>query len=373
MLRRLGLVQFLEDYINGGDVELLLDAIQVTAGPLHALAAAIRPARMAVPSSGSSHRPSSPSPASASALVVKSGGSAGTMMSVYGPAGPGLNPGAGQGRGINAGPLPNAAVNGVASSNGGVSGTPQGALPSNTGRNPGPGLVPSSLLPTDVSVLLRSAYWVRIVYRREFAIDMRCYAGDQVWLQPAPPPRGGGKGAGGSLPCPQFRTFVVEHVTLGMNSADTVGGGPAGPSLSMGNNSPNTGAGNGPRHAGAAVNRPGNTTGSNTAGAQGGSTVSGALRNAATGSGLANSISIRGELNPALVGMGDDGGFGGAWVPLAALKKVLRGTLRYLGGLWLFAQFPSILKEVLASTLNNNEGALLNHDPEQPALRFFIR
>jgi mediator of RNA polymerase II transcription subunit 14 len=372
MLRRLGLVQFLEEYINGGEVELLLDAIQVTAGPLHALAAAIRPARMAVPSSGSSHRPSSPSPASASALAVKSGGSAGTMMNAYGPAGTGLNPGPGQGRGMNSGAPPNAAVNGIASSNG-VAGTPQGGLPSNTGRNPGPGLVPSSLLPTDVSVLLRSAYWVRIVYRREFAIDMRCFAGDQVWLQPAPPPRSGGKGAGGSLACPQFRTFVVEHVTLGMNSADTVGGGAAGPSLVMGSNSPNTGASNGPRQAGAAVSRPGNTIGNNTAGAQGGSAVSGALRNAATGSGLGNSISIRGELNPALVGMGDDGGYGGAWVPLAALKKVLRGTLRYLGGLWLFAQFPSILKEVLASTLTHNEGALLNHDPEQPALRFFIR
>ena len=368
MLCRLGLVQFLEDYINGGEVELLLDAIQVTAGPLHALAAAIRPARMAVPN----HRPPSPSPASASALAAKTGGSAGTMMNAYGPVGTGLNPGTGQGRGMNAGPPPNVAVNGVASNIGQIAGTPQGGLPANTGRNPGPGLVPSSLLPTDVSVLLRSAYWVRIVYRREFAIDMRCFAGDQVWLQPAPPPRSGGKGAGGSLPCPQFRTFVVEHVTLGMNSADTVGGGAAGPSLPIGNNSPNTGVSNGPRQAGAAVNRPGSTIGSTAAVAQGGSAVTGALRNAATGSGLGN-ISIRGELNPALVGMGDDGGYGGAWVPLAALKKVLRGTLRYLGGLWLFAQFPSILKEVMASTLQSNEGALLIHDPEQPALRFLIR
>lgn len=307
MLDDFGLVQFLEDYINGGEVELLLDAIQVTAGPLHALAAAIRPARMAVPSSGSNNK--------------------------------------------------------------GVPGTPQGGLPSNTqGRSPGPGLVPSSLLPTDVSVLLRSAYWVRIVYRREFAIDMRCFAGDQVWLQPAPPPQwsGGNGNAGGSLACPQFRTFVVDHVTLGMNSADTVGAG-AGAAGPLGSNSPNTGANNGSRQ----LARPGNTIGGNntTASAQGGATGTVALRNAAAGS----SMSIRGELNPALVGMGDDGGYGGAWVPLAALKKVLRGTLRYLGGLWLFAQFPNILKEVLASTLNQTEGALLNHDPEQPALRFFIR
>lgn len=298
------LVQYLEEYINGGEVELLLDAIQVTAGPLQALVAAIRPPRMAVPSSGSNNKA--------------------------------------------------------------VPGTPQGGAPANTqGRPPGPGLVPSSLLPTDVSVLLRSAYWVRIVYRREFAIDMRCFAGDQVWLQPAPPPQlsGANGNAGGSLPCPQFRTFVVDHVTLGMNSADTVGVGAAGP---LGSNSPNTAANNGSRQAG----RPGNNIGSNntTAVAQGNATVAGAMRMAAAGS-----ISIRGELNPALVGMGDDGGYGGAWVPLAALKKVLRGTLRYLGGLWLFAQFPNILKEVLASTLNPSEGALLNHDPEQPALRFFIR
>ncbi|XP_024384520.1 mediator of RNA polymerase II transcription subunit 14 isoform X3 [Physcomitrium patens] len=350
--------KFLEDYINGGEVELLLDAIQVTAGPLHALAAAIRPARMAAPASGSSHRPSSPSPGTG--MAARAGASsAGSGMSLYGSGG------AGQGQGQGAGA--NGSVNYGMNSNGGP-GTPQGGMPSNSGRNPGPGLVPSTLLPTDVSVLLRSAYWIRIVYRRDFAIDMRCFAGDQVWLQPAPPPRSGGKGGGGSLPCPQFRTFVVEHVTLGMSSSvDSVGGG------AIGSSSPSTGANSGARQAGGGVGRAGNSVGSTIAAMQGGSGLGGGSRSLATGSGVGGAISIRAELNPALVGMGDDGGYGGAWVPLAALKKVLRGTLRYLGGLWLFAQFPGILREVLASTLNQNEGALLNHDPEQPALRFFIR
>ncbi|KAK1417865.1 hypothetical protein QVD17_26999 [Tagetes erecta] len=57
---------------------------------------------------------------------------------------------------------------------------------------------------------------------------------------------------------------------------------------------------------------------------------------------------LRGELNTAIIGLGDDGGYGGGWVPLVALKKVLRGILK------------------------DNEGALLNLDPEQPALRFFV-
>eukprot|EP00246_Nothoceros_aenigmaticus_P010138 TRINITY_DN26470_c0_g1_i1.p1 TRINITY_DN26470_c0_g1~~TRINITY_DN26470_c0_g1_i1.p1 ORF type:complete len:464 (-),score=84.61 TRINITY_DN26470_c0_g1_i1:517-1704(-) len=83
-------------------------------------------------------------------------------------------------------------------------------------------------------------------------------------------------------------------------------------------------------------------------------------------------VGPRNEFNPATLGMGDDGGYGGAWVPLAALRKVLRNTLRYLGVLWLFAQFPAILREVLGSILSQNEGSLQSLDPEQPALRFFI-
>jgi mediator of RNA polymerase II transcription subunit 14 len=61
-----------------------------------------------------------------------------------------------------------------------------------------------------------------------------------------------------------------------------------------------------------------------------------------------------------------DGGYGGCWVPLAALKKVLRGIL------WLFAQLPELLKEILGSILKDNEGSLLNFDQEQPALRFYV-
>jgi mediator of RNA polymerase II transcription subunit 14 len=38
-------VQLLEDFINGAEVSSLLDCIRLTAGPLHALAAATRPAR----------------------------------------------------------------------------------------------------------------------------------------------------------------------------------------------------------------------------------------------------------------------------------------------------------------------------------------
>ena len=37
-----------------------------------------------------------------------------------------------------------------------------------------------------------------------------------------------------------------------------------------------------------------------------------------------------------------DGGYGGGWVPLAALKKVLRGILKYLRVLWLFSQLPDL-------------------------------
>lgn len=360
-------MQFLEDYINGGEVELLLDAIEVTAGPLHALASAIRPARMAVPSAGSNIRPHSPS--AGPSLALKS---AGTILNSYSSTSSGLAASAGQGRGMSSclSPIP-----GVSSI--GVPATQAGAMASNTGRSSGSGLVPSSLLPTDVSVLLRSAYWIRIVYRGEFAVDMRCFAGDQVWLQPAPPHCGGGKGFGGSLPCPQFRTFVVEHVTLGMNNCETGGG-----NFAAGSVLSNLGNSSGPRlsnQGGALIIRGANTLGNGSGISQpvpspGGATAScGTGRVAVTSSSLASGLGLRGELNPALVGMGDDGGYGGAWVPLVALKKVLRATLRYLGGLWLFAQFPIILKEVLVSTLRENEGALLNHDPEQPALRFFIR
>lgn len=66
------------------------------------------------------------------------------------------------------------------------------------------------------------------------------------------------------------------------------------------------------------------------------------------------------------------GSYGGGSVPLVALKKVLRGIRKYLRVLWLFAQLPHLLKEILGSILNDNEGALLNLDQEQPTVRFFV-
>jgi mediator of RNA polymerase II transcription subunit 14 len=168
-----------------------------------------------------------------------------------------------------------------------------------------------------------------------------------------------------------------------MNSTENVGGGiapvlgPVQPSLlgatNRGSNSPAGGSRIGNQGA-VAVNRVVNNGGNVSGVSQGGPLVAGSIVSSPSGRGLVStsSLGFRGELNPALVGMGDDGGYGGAWVPLAALKKVLRQTLRYLGVLWLFAQFPSILKDVLGRILRENEGALLNHDPEQPALRFFI-
>ncbi|XP_024534573.1 mediator of RNA polymerase II transcription subunit 14 [Selaginella moellendorffii] len=294
--------KYLEDLINGGDVELLLDAIRITAGPLHALAGAIRPARMTAPVSSIVASAISPpgqvSPPNSSATPQ----SRATGLSIQIPT-------------ITSGP----------------------------GRGPGPGIVPSSLLPTDISVLMRSPYWIRIVYRKQFSVDMRCFEGDQVWLQPAPPPQGAGPDAGGSLPCPQFRPFVMENV---LNSSETVVTG-------VQQNGP---ASANPRsNASATRNTPS-------------SAASG--RNLVIGG--PGYPSYRGELNSAFCGVSDDGGYSGAWVPLPALKKVLRSTLKYLGVLWLFAQFPNIIREVLGSVMNGRDGTLLHLDPEQPALRFNI-
>ncbi|GMH13198.1 hypothetical protein Nepgr_015039 [Nepenthes gracilis] len=80
---------------------------------------------------------------------------------------------------------------------------------------------------------------------------------------------------------------------------------------------------------------------------------------------------VSGDLNTTIIGLGDDGGHGGGWAPLVALKKVLRGILKYLGVLWLFGQLPDLLKEILGSFLKDNEGVLMNLDQEQPTLLFF--
>lgn len=321
--------KFLEDFINGGDVASFLDCIRLTAGPLLALAAAIPPARMSSPTSSTT---TSSIPKQSNFLPSQT-------------------------------PLPNvqsssSTGNAVASS---LSSAMRGA----------PGTVASSLLPIDVSIVLRSPYWIRIVYRKKFAVDMRCFAGDQVWLQPATPPKGGPT-AGGSLPCPQFRPFIMEHVAQGLNALESNLSGAANNSSSS-NQGPTTqsmirttvASSNGMVRPNAIVSS--NLSRNNNPMP---SAVSGLPGRVTQGTGVP--VHIRGELNTAFIGLGDDGGYGGGWVPLAALKKVLRGILKYLGVLWLFAQLPDLLKEILGSILKDNEGALLNLDQEQPALRFFV-
>ncbi|KAM0070445.1 putative mediator complex, subunit Med14 [Helianthus debilis subsp. tardiflorus] len=338
--------KFLEDFINGTEVSSLLDCIRLTAGPLHALAAATRPARAA---------PVSGVPGAASSVSTLS------KPNAYGQMPNGSNPNAVHGPGSGANPGASAMLTAATVA----------------GRG-GPGIVPSSLLPIDVSFVLRGPYWIRIIYRKHFAVDMRCFAGDQVWLQPATPPKGGPT-VGGSLPCPQFRPFIMEHVAQELNGLDPnfTGGqstvGPTNSNNSVASSSPQLSTANGNRVglAGPTMSRPGSQpVGFNRAtNAMSGSPNSPLVRRAP---GTVVPAHVRGELNTAIIGLGDDGGYGGGWVPLVALKKVLRGILKYLGVLWLFAQLPELLKEILGSILKDNEGALLNLDQEQPALRFFV-
>ncbi|MBA0680885.1 hypothetical protein Goari_012561, partial [Gossypium aridum] len=362
---------FLEDFIDGAEVASLLDCIRLTAGPLHALAAATRPAR------------ASPAPGVS--------GPSGVISSV--PKQPGYSP--------LQGLLPSSSTTNVNQAAAAVpAGNTASASASSIGNHSihgaamlaagrgGPGIVPSSLLPIDVSVVLRGPYWIRIIYRKRFAVDMRCFAGDQVWLQPATPPSTpprGGSYVGGSLPCPQFRPFIMEHVAQELNGLDssfTSGQQTVGPANS---NNPNLSSGpqlsaNGSRvnhTTSAAMSRAANqVAGLNRVG----NSLPGSPNLAVVSSGLpirrppgsGVPAHVRGELNTAIIGLGDDGGYGGGWVPVVALKKVLRGILKYLGVLWLFAQLPELLKEILGSILKDNEGALLNLDQEQPALRFFV-
>ncbi|KAA8544913.1 hypothetical protein F0562_019692 [Nyssa sinensis] len=361
--------KFLEDFINGAEVASLLDCIRLTAGPLHALAAATRPAR-AGPASGV------PGVTAALSSIPKQSGylqsqghlqSSSTTTASQVSSGLGGNPIAS----TTAGPLGTHSLHGA-------------AMLAAAGRG-GPGIVPSSLLPIDVSVVLRGPYWIRIIYRKFFAVDMRCFAGDQVWLQPATPPKGG-PSVGGSLPCPQFRPFIMEHVAQELNGLEPnfTGGQQAVGLANVNNQNPSStsqlsvASGNRVNHPNSAgMPRSGNqVSGLNRVG----NALSASSNLAVVSSGLPIRRSpglgvpahMRGELNTAIIGLGDDGGYGGGWVPLVALKKVLRGILKYLGVLWLFAQLPDLLKEILGSILKDNEGALLNLDHEQPALRFFV-
>ncbi|KAK6911388.1 Mediator complex, subunit Med14 [Dillenia turbinata] len=359
--------KFLEDFINGAEVASLLDCIRLTTGPLHALAAATRPARagpVSGPPSVTATIPSIPKQGgfvAAQGLLSNSTSTINTVTS--GQIGNNAAP-------TTAGPLANHNLHGS-------------TMLAAAGRG-GPGIVPSSLLPIDVSVVLRGPYWIRIIYRKDFAVDMRCYAGDQVWLQPATPPKAG-RSVGGSLPCPQFRPFIMEHVAQELNGIEpNYAGGQQSVGITNSNNpNPTTGSqltsANGNRanlQNPNGVPRQGNqVTGTNRVGtaivASNMSAMSAGLPlRRSPGAGVP--AHVRGELNTAIIGLGDDGGYGGGWVPLVALKKVLRGILKYLGVLWLFAQLPDLLKEILGSIFKDNEGALLNLDPEQPALRFFV-
>jgi mediator of RNA polymerase II transcription subunit 14 len=349
-------MQFMEDFVNMGEVASFLDCIRLTAGPLLALSSAIRPAKMfvSVPSGSSSV------PKQNNILVpgaTNNDVSSKTMQSVLPPPGPGT----------------------AHFHNNNC----QSSMLSATGRG-GPGLVPSSSLPFDVSVVLCGPYWLHIIYRKKFSVDVRCFAGDQVWLQPATPPRGG-PSVGGSLPCPQFRPFIMELVAQGLNVFE--------PSMNARNSGAqlkaNANTASGSQHSalapncfngtqGVAISRPTSNIGNQVAASlnrAGGATVA-----SKSASGIAAALfpgtnvlsHMKGDLSTAFTGLGDDGGYGGAWVPLAALKKVLRGILKYFGVLWLFSQFPELVREILGSILKDNEGPLLNLDQEQTALRFFV-
>nr|XP_010932618.1 mediator of RNA polymerase II transcription subunit 14 isoform X1 [Elaeis guineensis] len=353
--------KFLEDFVNGAEVASFLHCIRLTAGPLLALGGAIRPARMPMPVSASH----SPVPKQNN-FIPSQGLLTNTSSShVIQPA--------------SSAPAPSAVMAQL--------GSHSAAMLSAAGRG-GPGLVPSSLLPFDVSVVLRGPYWIRIIYRKKFAVDMRCFAGDQVWLQPATPPKGG-PAAGGSLPCPQFRPFIMEHVAQGLNALEPTFSGAAhiGGHLSSSNSNLSSSSQQlVPNASRLNVTASGAMTRTSVIGSQVAGSLSRVSNASLASSGPASGISgpfrvsqgtgfpahMRGELNTAFIGLGDDGGYGGGWVPLAALKKVLRGILKYLGVLWLFAQLPDLLKEILGSILKENEGALLNLDQEQPALRFFV-
>lgn len=360
-------MQFLEDFINGAEVASLLDCIRLTAGPLHALAAATRPARAGpapgVPGVTAATMPKQAGYAQSQGLLPSSSTS-NTSQPTSVPVGHAV-------ASTGTGPLGHHSLHSA-------------AMLAAAGRG-GPGIVPSSLLPIDVSVVLRGPYWIRIIYRKNFAVDMRCFAGDQVWLQPATPPKGG-PSVGGSLPCPQFRPFIMEHVAQELNGLDPGFAGGQ-PTVGLANsNNPNPSSSSQLSSAnGNRVNLPVSAAMSRTASQVAalnrvGTAVPGSSNLAVVSSGLPIRRSpgagvpahVRGELNTAIIGLGDDGGYGGGWVPLVALKKVLRGILKYLGVLWLFAQLPDLLKEILGSILKDNEGSLLNLDQEQPALRFFV-
>lgn len=358
-------LQFLEDFVNEAEIASLLDCIRLTAGPMHALVAATRTAR-------SSHVSAIPGVVGNSLSTQKQSkhlSSDSLLLSS-------IHPAHAASRGQVNSSTPGALGNSISNA------TPLLAL----GGRVGPSVITSSLLPTDVSVVMRGPYWIQVAYRKIFAVDMRCFAGDQVWLQPATPPEGG-PSVGGSLSCPQFRPFIMEHVAQEINVIENsnmlssqlaVGHlNPKNPSAFLDSQLGSTSINNRVLAKAVGVNRPVDPLSSlNLAsnGPPGQSNSSGFTLARPVRKSSASTLPARkiGELNAAIVGLGDDGGYGGGWVPLITLKKVLRSVLKYLGVLWLFSQLPDLLKEILGSILKDNEGALMNLDAEQPALRFFV-
>ncbi|CAD6265682.1 unnamed protein product [Miscanthus lutarioriparius] len=317
---------FLEDFVNVGEVASFLDSVRLTAGPLLALSSAIRPTKMPVTlPAGYSSVPKQNSYQSEGATANDSSTTAQNISAPLSPA--------------------------VAHSN---KYNLQSSALSIAGRG-GPGLVPSPSLPFDVTVVLRGPYWIRVIYRKIFSFDIRCFSGDQG-LNAFEPSVMSARHSGVQLKASINKASGGQQSALALNHFHGAHGiATSGPTTNIGNQVAPTFI----RAGSAVVNSSKYASGN-----------AGAPPHPSPGTNLP--VHMRSELSSTFTALGDYGGYGGAWVPLAALKKVLRGILKYLGVLWLFSQFPELLKEILGSVLNENEGALLNLDQEQPALRFFV-
>jgi hypothetical protein len=144
------LMQFLKDFVNGGEVASFLDCIRLTAGPLLAPGGAIRPAWMPVMVlSGHSSMPKQTNNVPSQGPLTN-GSSATTIHLTSAPSNAAASLG---GQNLHTAAMLSAA------------------------RRGGPGLVPSSLLPFDVSVVLRGPYWIHIIYHKKFSVDMCCFTG----------------------------------------------------------------------------------------------------------------------------------------------------------------------------------------------------
>ncbi|GJP61583.1 hypothetical protein CLOP_g18725 [Closterium sp. NIES-67] len=451
--------QYLEECVRMGDAGLLIDAIRLTAAPLHALHSAIRPLRsVSVPPpallpSHHNHHPAplqpqqqqqqqphaQPSHSSGPPHSTASAGAAASTPPATTAAAPEASASAAASASTAAAAAANAAT---AASAAAAAGASRGLML---------GATLCTLLPGDISIVPRGPFSFRIIYRHDFAIHMRCFGPDFVWLQPAPPPKtydlppglvakfpgasaavsaaaaaagsaaasGAGKQAvangspgvaagaaaaasgvirgdltlGGSLPCPQFRPFILEQVSLLLSQLDrhapepppaaaaaaavvaTSGPGrlgrtgPVGESLTGGGQPP-IGPGNSQQQQQQLQQMQHQHQQQQQEQQQQQQQRAEMLRWQQMAANLASSV--RAESHTAMVGLSDDGGYGGAWVPVVLLKRVLRSMLRYLGTIGLFARFPSVLAAVLGPAMGTREAGLLSQDPEQPALRFFI-